>query len=454
MNVDERLLDIAKNCSALAPLALELREKGISPEWFAAYRKLPVTRRKVLLRAFLGQPYLISTPDEQYGSARSYLRLLDAVCARSPELVDTPLYRWVLPKDAIPGPVAAVFGHSGSFSAPRFLRDLLFRTTIRPARAIRRHRHYKALVRQCRFGRETARDYFLSDISHSKGFARYFRSEVEEVWAPNTIHYLYFFLDYFLRGEIDRPQQKIPLCVSGLLGIPCLSIPDLLAIIDVLHLGARGALDMDDLRVANRNLAVLVDYLARPAFRPMRRAFSVIGNLTRERARALYKRRRNRARRSAFETSFLFNMDSLFQGNKLRSKGVYRFVRTEPFRQQTLEHFSRHAPDMEERVRRLYAYRPDLENSLDLRSFVNILIYLDTLIDDRLLETEPGGGLDYMAALPSVAKFQFGVSRPVRVHDSRRKEKKRSRKTAVRKQKPTRYARYRKENRVIENLVG
>jgi hypothetical protein len=437
---------IAKNKPALAPLAMELREKGISAEWFKGYRELPNKRRKILLQAFLGQPYIISNPDEQYGSSQSYLRLMDAICARVPQLVDTPLYQWVFPKEAIPRPVAAIFGFSGSLSGPRVLRDLLFQKTVRPACIVRRHRHYQALARQCQFNRTAAQLYFLSDIEQSKGFTRYFQSMVDEVWAPNMIRYLYFFLDYFMRGKLGKPQKKIPMSVSERLGIPLFSVPDLLLSIDVLYLGVNGALDLDELRAEHHNLAVLVDYLARPAFRSMRRAFSTIGHLTPEQSCVLHRRRQNAVRRSTFITSFLFNLHHLFEGNKLRSKGLYRFVRMESFRRQVLAHFSRYEPDVKERIRRVYAYRADLDDSLDLRSFVNILVYLDTLADKRLLSIQPDGGTDYMAALPSVAKFQFGVSPPHK-QDGGKKLSRRS--IGLRK----RHNYYARENKLIGKLV-
>lgn len=450
MNLDERLLDIAKNNPALAPLALALREQGISPEWFNAYQKLPIKPRGVLLQAFLGQPYLISSPDEQYGSPQSYLRLMDAICARVPELVDTPLYRWALPKAAIPVPIADIFGAPASCSGSRFLRDLLFQETVHPARIVRRHRYYKALARRCQFDQATAEVYFLSDIGESKGFARYFQSEVEDVWAPNVIHYLYFFLGYFLDGKLERPQSKIPLSLSRQLNIPDNSIPDLLAVIDILYLGASGALDLDALRAGHPSLAVLADWLARPAFRPIRRAFSGVGYLTPKLSLALHERRRLAVRRSAYLTSFLFNLEHLFKGNKLRSKGLYRFVRLELFRRQVLENFSQYEPAVEARVRRLYAYRSGLDDSLDLRSFINILIYLDTLTDKRLLEVWPEGGLDYMAALPSVAKFQFGVSPPPKTRRRPRSGEKQSPESSRRKKRNY----YAKENRLIDKLVG
>lgn len=452
MNLDERLLNIARNRPALAPLALELREKGISPEWFNAYRELPTRPREVLLRAFLGQPYLISNPREQYGSARSYLRLMDAICARAPELVETPLNRWALPKAAVPDPVAAILGFAGTFSAPCFLRDLLFQQAVRPARAVRRHRHYQALARQCRFDRAAARRYFFGDVKQAHAFSRYFQSEVEEVWAPNTIRYLYFFLECFLSRELGRAlPKKIPTTIANRFGIPLNSVPDLLAVIDVLYLGANDVLDLDALHAEHRDLAVLAGWLARPAFRPMRRAFSVVGHLTPEQSLALYKRHRLGVKLSRYFTSFLFNLERLFQKNYLRSKGLYRFVRMAPYRRHVVEHFSRYEPDGQERLRLLCAWQPRIDDSLDLRSFVNILIYLDTLADSGLLETRPGGGLNYMAALPNVAKYQFGFRAPPTFRERQITKKppgKRTRRTGSGKK-----LYYPRENSLIEKLV-
>jgi hypothetical protein len=366
------------------------------------------------------------------------------VLARYPELPHTPLYNWDIKKKAIPLPIARQLGLQPD--GDPFVRDWLF--SDRFPKSYADHRATKQMQQQCFFTKPVADYYFSRPGDQSKTFARYFNSDCETLWVHNALYYLYFFIAGFFQGSFERPQTQIPRTLSRLLGIREAGVPGILTVIDILYLGSEGVLHEMALAKTHPKILMLIQYLKQQHFQKEKAAFARVGFLTSKHAEALHQDRQRGVKLSVFRTGFLFNMQHLLTGKKLGGiRGIYKYVNIVRYNTLICRHFSQWDKQAAARIKRLLALRPEIGKELELRSFVNIMLYLDKLKQIQQLEEGYATEFNYIKALPSVAKYQFGVPAP--------DLNKRKKTPALVKKKSSRINRqyYSKENRLVEEVL-
>lgn len=412
MNVHERLKLIAKKYPELKPLASRLVKEQMTPVWYRDYRALNCRAKPVLLQIYLGKPWLVSNLDEQYGSRKASIRLFKTLLAEYPELPDTPLFAWRIRRSAVPVSFAK------QLSLPRVSGSLQFRdwlfsgklpTTDDNEDVIRR------LKQRCFFDEAAAERCFVEERSREnsrKLFTRYFDSDIEEIWAPNVIYYLYFFIRRYYPNGGGLMEKTIPVDLSRMLGIRKNTILDVLTLIDLLYLGSRDVLSEKAVARDYPRVSVLIRYLKRDRFRRESDAFATTGYLHPGYVPRLYQNRKRMPKPIVFAPFFWFDMQSLLgYGNVGPVSRLYRHIDINRYNTLARGHFADYCGGNDSRIRRLLSMQPKIKQSLELRSFVNMMIYLDTLVKRGSLRCDDAGEFDYMDALLIAARYQFGETR-------------------------------------------
>jgi hypothetical protein len=410
VNVHQRLKAIAKSQPKFKSLANRLVKEKMTPGWFRDYLALDCNfgGKIILLNAYLGMPRLISNVEEQYGSEKSLIRLFKTILAQYPALPDTPMYEWDIKRQPIPSSLARQLGLPRVSGNP-LVRDWLFSGRL-PAQYAN-HDLARRLRQQCFFDEEAAARYFVEERGYyRKIFTRYFDSHIDDIWAPNIIYYLYFFVSrYFLAGT-RRIEKKIPVELAHIIGIRKNSTLDLLMLIDLLYLGSRNVLSEQAVAATFPKIAVLIRYLKQKRFRKESATFAAVGFLVPENAMLLYRNRQQQIKLSLFLPFFWFNMQSLLgYYNVGPVSHLYRHINVDRYNGLVRKHFARFSRNAVVRVRRVLSKQPKIGPALELRSLINIMIYLDTLARRGCLSGDSKASFNYLEVLPFAARYQFGV---------------------------------------------
>ena len=270
-------------------------------------------------------------------------------------------------------------------------------------------RRLAQLKRNCLFDEQVQQEFFLNPIKQNFKYSRYFNSIDPELNSQNILQYLYYFYINLTAEERGKIQDRIPIAINSFLGTREKGVPDLVIVMDLLFLTAMDVINLKELKHQSENLYQLANCLNQ-SDRKIRELFSEVGFLTDEQAQYYLDNGFFSTQRSQVRSRLFFNLGSIFDKKHLSDiKYLYQLVDVEKLKAITLEKCQSRVKDIEVRITNLLKHTP---LSLNIRSYANIMLFLDKAVEQKTLNEGFETEFNYIKALPSVAQYLFGVKEP------------------------------------------
>lgn len=396
----------------LGPLIALLGPGGeLTATFLSAYRESPVGRgrRCLVLRAATGDPFLVGEAPSPLDHDR-----VVAIGSYFQHHPLQPLLSWDngFSKDDIPKHFSGMTGISRS-TPQRFLAEFALHPTLA---SMRQHGAEHGEVWPpflALFMLDANKAGSLVDGTASATHLYvYFDTGDAVLDLYNSFIYL---AELLSRGRSGgRIQNKIPASITNRWGIPRLSLPQLLLVLDVLDLGQRGLLDPpeDDWMGLAGTLALLQ---ARDVI-PVQRAFDSIKRIgwpDRDQMLAVGMRDKERFDRGQYDTSLIFNVQRLLTQPKFSHFApYYERIRTPRLWQALYAHWGAQDEDFIKHLARIILGNEPQFTGISARDIAHCLALL------WFHANEFDDGVRY---LPPVARFALGMREPVATGRGRRK---------------------------------